>query len=145
MLDCYQRPGLVRGGAAFYVESSHRTFSDFPLRFRLTRFRENRKWQPGIAGWTISSRLCWGRDTLNILDSRGKPIFAFENGTGKYGDGVYWAADSQRLVVVVQYKPIGLPPEQGLRGVTRQAFSRQAGTIKTIGTRISCPPRPAEK
>jgi hypothetical protein len=41
---------------------------------------------------------------LNILDARGKPIFAFENGTGKYGDGVYWAADSQRLVVVVQYK-----------------------------------------
>ena len=26
---------------------------------------------------------------LNILDSRGKAIFAFENGTGKYGDGVY--------------------------------------------------------
>jgi uncharacterized protein YecT (DUF1311 family) len=41
---------------------------------------------------------------LNILDSRGKAIFAFENGTGKYGDGVYGAADSQRLVVVVQYK-----------------------------------------
>jgi hypothetical protein len=42
--------------------------------------------------------------SLNILDSRGKPIFTFENGTGKYGDGVYWATDSQRLVVVVQYK-----------------------------------------
>jgi hypothetical protein len=42
--------------------------------------------------------------SLNILDSRGRTIFAFQNGTGKYGDGVYWSGDSQRLVVVVQYK-----------------------------------------
>jgi hypothetical protein len=41
---------------------------------------------------------------LKILDSRGRPIFAFQNGNGKYGEGVYWSEDSQHLVVVTKYK-----------------------------------------
>jgi hypothetical protein len=145
MLDCYQRPGLVRGGRLSMLNRVIGLFQIFLFAFASHAFAKIENGNPESPDGRFRADYVGDETPLNILDSRGKPIFAFENGTGKYGDGVYWAADSQRLVVVVQYKPIGLPPEQGLRGVTRQAFSRQAGTIKTIGTRISCPPRPAEK
>jgi hypothetical protein len=43
-------------------------------------------------------------DRLRILDSRGRTIFVLENSDGGHGVGVYWSRDSQRVVVVVQYK-----------------------------------------
>jgi hypothetical protein len=43
-------------------------------------------------------------DSLKILDSRGKPIFNFKETDGHRAVGAYWSPDSQRVIVVIQWK-----------------------------------------
>jgi hypothetical protein len=43
-------------------------------------------------------------DSLKILDSLGRPVFVLQNNASNRGVGVYWSRDSQRVVVVVQWK-----------------------------------------
>lgn len=41
---------------------------------------------------------------LTILDPKGRSLFTLENGDSGRGLGIFWSRDSQRVVVVVQYK-----------------------------------------
>jgi hypothetical protein len=43
-------------------------------------------------------------DSLKILDSKGRPIFNFKETDGHRAVGAYWSPNSQRVIVVIQWK-----------------------------------------
>jgi hypothetical protein len=43
-------------------------------------------------------------DSLKIVDSLGRPLLVLQNSASNRGIGVYWSRDSQRVVVVIQWK-----------------------------------------